>query len=160
MAFASVRPAATAERRVSRESLRLTAPGHRTGSNLQPIHSTAIAVSVGSAIFRRSLQPAAANHTVCSQPTRACTITIRRSLRFSSTSTLSSVRGIPALAASRELRSLACGAPVLPTIRFRSRGCHVVPQVSFPALAATGRRFHTRPAAKGCQMGPSEGMTP
>ena len=64
----SVRPAVTAERRVSRESLRLTAPGSPHTFQSQPIHATAIAASVGLGVFQGSLQPAAANHTVCSQP--------------------------------------------------------------------------------------------
>ena len=40
----------------------------------------------------------------------------------------------------------------------RKRGAAIVgvPQVSFPALAATGRRFHTRPAAKPVRWGRRE----
>ena len=67
------------------------------------------------------------------------------------------MRGIPLLAASAELRSLARGAT-----RFAHDqvhvigGCHVVLGVSFSALAATGRRCRTRPAAKPVRWGRRE----
>ena len=67
----SVRPFVTAERRVSRYRPRPTAARSRTCFQLQPIHVTAVAASVRSAVVRRSLQAAAANPAACGQPRRS-----------------------------------------------------------------------------------------
>jgi hypothetical protein len=66
------------------------------------------------------------------------------------------VRGIPALAAGGELRSLARGAPVFRRSHSHHGACQVVPHAFVPALAATDRRSHTRVAAKPARQGRRE----
>jgi hypothetical protein len=156
----SIRPAVTAERRVSRERPRPTAAGSRTSSHLQSIHVTAVAASGRWAVFQRSLQPAAANHAVCSQPHPSLHIEIPRSLSFFSASTRDSVRGIPALAASMELRSLARGAPVLPMNRFISWRLPRCPAGLLSGVGCNRTQVSHAACSHALQMGPSGGVAP
>jgi len=88
----------------------------------------AIAASVGVAVFQRSLQPAAANHSACGQLRQAhATGDCAVSFSFSDTIGATSMGTFPALAARTELRLLACGAHVLSMIRFTSWGLSRVP---------------------------------
>ena len=107
----SVRPALTAERRVGRESLRLTAPGslHTFHSPIDSRHGSwrvgPLGCSPAFTAVRRSKPRRLRPTTVSPWYPR-----VRQVSHFSGGSTRVSRNGIPTLAARGELRSLAGGA--------------------------------------------------